>query len=598
MSETPAPPKPPESDAAKGAVRTDSGDEITGLAPHEVASLLEDPTALELRDDIDTLVAELPVATFAMMVRRLQEENRLDLAIPHATAEQLTGVLDLNAWKGDRLNFTESRGWLLAVSDHFENADKARGSITDLIREMDPELWSLSLAPATAIAELDAEDDQSLHMAIDSMGALHTFETPDGYYVIGVPDDHFGRAAEKVIMAVYRDNLEEGRKLCVSIKYGLHAQDEEQLLRFRTARLADMGFPAWEDAMRIFTPLPRAKLDAFMAAEELTPRPTVDTELPVSWREGSELLRKVMARLDAGVHGERSREFLLLVNELIVAQKHEPGDVARQQAAVHQAQATLGLGLELLAGSMGEEDAMPLLIAAVERAGVRHLFRFAYGALSKLRKAALALHGQGRVSMTGFGSLLDQPWGASLRTLSTWYPQLPISVSENKVRPIANRSDLARATARISEAATLASLCFDPEGLGIDASWITRVDEPDRLRLGDLARSGLIHRLLPESAEVFVPLSPADLDWAKRELLLRDGTLAPRVEQLLRMKLAALGAEMHYDALAEPLLTRLRVELSGLELDARGIIDLTNVGGLFTIQSVGVWLKMHEGENN
>ena len=54
----------------------------------------------------------------------------------------------------------------------------------------------------------------------------------------------------------------------------------------------------------------------------------------------------------------------------------------------------------------------------------------------------------------------------------------------------------------------------------------------------------------------------------------------------------------HADVLAEPLLTRLRIELSGLEFDRNQRIDLTNVGGLFTIQSVGVWLKMNEGENN
>lgn len=590
MSDTPETPEAPEA--------SDDKQEIARLEAHEVAALLEDPTALELRDDIAEVVASLPIPTFALLVRGLEGENRLDLVIPHATAEQLTGVLDLNSWKGDRLNFAESRGWLLAVAEHFDAADKPRGAIVELIRDMDPELWSLSLTPATAIAEIDPEDDQSAHVAIESMGALRTFETPDGFYVIGVPDDHFGRAAERIIMAVYRDNLEEGRKLCVSVKYSMHAEDEEQLLQFRTARLADLGFPAWEDAMRIFTPLPRAKLEGFIAATDAPARSTVNTELPVSWRDGSELLRKVMAQLDPGVHGERSREFMLLVNELLIAQRHEPGDSTRQRAAVHQAQATLGLGLELLAGGMDEEDALPLLIAAVERAGIRHLFRFAYGALAKLRKAAQALHSQGRVSMTDFGSLLDQPWGATLRTLAGWYPQLPINVSENKVRPIASRSDLARATARIAQSAALASLCFDPPGLAIDANWIGRVDEPDRLRLGDLARSGLIHSLLPHTSGAFVPLSPEDLQWAQAQLLRKDGTLDPSVETLLRQRLDALGAGDHFDALADPLLIRLRIELSGLELDQNNRIDLTNVGGLFTIQSVGVWLKMNEGENN
>jgi hypothetical protein len=141
----------------------------------------------------------------------------------------------------------------------------------------------------------------------------------------------------------------------------------------------------------------------------------------------------------------------------------------------------------------------------------------------------------------------------------------------------------------------LAALCFEPAGFALDAAWITRVDEPERLRLGDLARSGLIHALSPSGRESFTPLTPDDLAWAKKELL-EGGKLAPRVPDELRARLDALGLGAHYDALAETLLTRLRVELSGLEKDINDRIDLTNTGGLFTIQSVSVWLKMHAGD--
>jgi hypothetical protein len=314
---------------------------------------------------------------------------------------------------------------------------------------------------------------------------------------------------------------------------------------------------------------------------------------PAQLGPGRDVLRRVMQRLADDEYDLRLREFVLLANELMAAQRFEPGDEKLQERAVGQAQATLNLACELLLASEPREDPEGYIAARIASVGLRKLFRFGYGPLAKLRKAALALHRGGRVSLKSIGSLLDRPWGPALASLSRWYPELALE-DKAGTRPIQGLRELARATALVGEAGALAQLCFAPAGLAVDPVWIERVDEPERLHLGDLIRTALVCALLPgesTSDDGLRPLAPADLRWAADNLLV-DGRPVPALERTLRDKLAAVGAESRADALAQVLVPRLTVELASLEAGPDGAPDLTKVAGLLTIQHVGVWLKI------
>ena len=559
----------------------------------DIVVLTQDPLALELRDDLDQVVPQLPTQSFVRIARLLREENRLELVLPFASPEQLTAVMDLDAWREDRVDVPAAREWLTLISDSYRDAP--RGDLTQLMYEMDPEFWTYSLMHATAVAELDPEDDQSRMVALQDMASLNTYETPDGNYVVGVPDNELGRAVLRVIDAVYADGLEEGRKLVSSIKWGMPSPIEEDLLRWRSGRLADLGFPAWEDAMKLFRPLA-----ADAARDEPGPAPVVDTsrpgEPPVPW-VGGDLLKRVMARLGDAEHGVRTREFLLLVNELMAAQKLEPGDEAAQQRAINQAQATVSLGMEVLTSGFEHPDIEEFLAGRLSAIGVRGMFRVGYGPLAKLRKAAQTLHQTGRVSMNAVGSMLDRPWGPSLAALVGWYPELSLE-SGKTTRPLSTLADVARATLRIAQAAALANLCFEPAGYGVDPMWITRLDEPERMRLGDLLRTAIVHAHLPGSKTTFAPLLQEDLAWA-RDNLLSDrtgGHVVDEVRQQFAANCADAGVADHTDALADNVITRLQVELSTIELDDEGKPDLTKTGGFITVQQVGMWLKNRTGE--
>ncbi|MCA9687048.1 MAG: hypothetical protein KC457_33080, partial [Myxococcales bacterium] len=354
-----------------------------------------------------------------------------------------------------------------------------------------------------------------------------------------------------------------------------------------------------EEAMRLFAPLAR---DAIIRAEsdDQGPRhiPSRPPHLPpAALGEGRDVLRRVMQRLDDAEYDLRLREFLLLANELMAAQRFEPGDEVLQARAVAQAQATLNLACELLLGGEPQEDPEGFIADRISAVGLRRLFRFGYAPLAKLRKAALALHRGGQVSLRQVGSLLDRPWGPALATLSRWYPELPVEGKQNS-RPIRSLDDLARATALIGEAGALAALTFSPEGFAIDPVWIERADEPERLHLGDLVRTALVLSDLGGEQDMR-PLTVDDLIDARARLLDDRNRLVPAIGQRLLARAEAAGVGERAPALAELILARLNVELAGIEfaetIDGGQSIDLTKVGGLLTIQQVGVWLKTSFG---
>jgi hypothetical protein len=563
------------------------------LEPEDLRAIEDDPLVLDARDDVHVLVPALPPPTFVRLCRRLRDESRLDLVLPHATPEQLSSLLDLDGWVRDRVDIRRARVWLHAIAE-YAPVDRPRGALADLIYEMDPELWSVALGAGTVVLDIPPDQDDALDQISDELGSLRAWETPDGFFVVGVPDDELGLRTLQTIQRVYEDDLGEGRKLCLSIQSLVPSIAEEELLRFRNGRLADLGFVDWEEAIKLFRPLDHRVAAEHAALDFTHLRRSDGLERMVRW-SGPELLRRVMMRLPPEEHGVRVRELVLLVNEVVSAQRFEPGDEAVQQRAVDQTQSTLALGLELLgrAAPRGMEGEA-FLAERITAIGLRLVFRVGYGALDKVRQAALLLHRGGRVSLSSPGSLLDRPWGPAIASLSALYPELPLE-SGKGTRPLRSLDDVAKATLYVVQASALSRLCFEGEGYGVDPAWLGRVDEPERIKLGDLVRTAIVHAHLPGSTSAMAPLTPDDLAWARVSLVEPHG-VAAAVRRDFAERCAELGIGEHQEALAENLLTRLHVELCSLEDDAHGKPDLRRVGGLLTIQHVSLWLGMRHGE--
>jgi len=562
-------------------------DELGRLRPDDLKAVHDDPLALELRDDLPDFVPALPPTSFVAVARGLQAEGRLELLLPHASAEQITALFDLDAWRRERVDIDRARLWLTEIVDAYVQAGRERGDLGELMMAMDPELWTFALLPGTSVFHLDPEDDEQREQAKDAVEALYTYETPDGNFLVAVPDTETGHRAIHVLDRIYADDLELGKALVDSLRGALGSMIEEDLLRWRAGRLADLGFVPWEEAMKLLRPL---DLKAARETSSSVPAgPPGSPPLPAEIPRSGLLLRRALAALSSAQQGERAREFTLLVNELMAAQRFEPGDIKLQERAFHQAEATVGLGLELLASGLADPaEQVSFLAGRISAIGLRGAFRAGYGPLDKLRRAALALHRDGRVSLARIGSLLDRPWGPALEGLARWYPELAVEGTSATTRPLASLRDVARATELIAQGAALAALAF--RSYAIDPAWVTRADEPERLSLGDLVRTAIVHAQLPGTSGTLAPLTADDVGWA-RDHLVSGGHLIPALALDLRARCLAIGAPQHAEVFVQALLGRLEVELAALETDDAGVVDLGRVGSLLTVQRVGVWLK-------
>lgn len=566
----------------------------TTPAGARLTAVLGDPLALEDVETPDTLVPRIDAQDFVRVARTLKEEKRLDLLLGHATAEQLTSLIDLDAWHRERVDVAQARTWLMLLARLYQAMDKPRGALVDLMYSMDPEMWTLALSLGTRVIDLDAEDDQSRDFAHEELSDLRTWDTPDGFFVVGVPDDDFGQQAVATLELIYQDDLDEGRKLLLSIQSAMHAQIEEDLRRWREGRLADMGFVAWEEAMKLFVPYDRDTA-ATEEARDFRYLDDPDDMLALPRWQNSGLLARVLERLDDTEHGLRAREFLLLVSEVMAAQRFPPGATKLQERAIVQTQATISLGLELLLTTSSEHpDPEAFLAERVTAIGLRDIFRVGYGALDKLRKATAQLGKATRVSLTSPGSLLDRPWGPAIAGLNAWYPELPVMDKGQSMRPLQTFADVRHATLLVAQAGALSRLTFAPEGFAVDPVWLTRADNPESLVVGDLIRTAVVHAFLPGSRGSLAPLTPDDLAWASANLVER-GRLTDAVRKDFSARCDALGIGEHTSTLATNVLTRLEVELHGLEKDDEGKVDLTRTRGFLTIQDVAMWLTSRHG---
>lgn len=464
-----------------------------------------------------------------------------------ATPAQVRGFLDLDAWERDHFVPERAAPWLDALIDLgpevLLRAVEGGGGL-------DGEVVALWLARQVRVYDLEQE-------APPEVPEGHFYPTPDSFFLLDVlAAGEEGKRVERFVDWLYRADLTVARRVVMAARWELQSDLEEHAYRWRSGRMADLGYVDYYEALAIYRYLDPASVTAGERSAEPSrggeDEPGLPAQLLAQVEEGSFLGRTLARVADAEQLGRLSSSLMRLMNTVMSADRVEPSDLEAAQQAMRRAAACLGIGLEVIGhGDPGRAA------AALSDVALARVFRVGWSVTVKLKLAADALCEQGFVSL-GQGKearpgLLDPPLGevvaAARRVRPLFAPALDGKPGEP--RPFETLGEVARAAAALEEAGQLAETVR--RGLGIEPRLLApealaRLRTPGEAITFSTLCATLAANLLLDRPALLVPLSLADVSRLSSTHL-SDGKLRPAARLAVER---GLGARLTEREVAEP----------------------------------------------
>lgn len=281
---------------------------------------------LDQPEDVVPLLPDTEVCITVRAAGMTEASWLLELSSP----EQRQACFDLDCWR--ELEFQPERAleWIDGL------IEAGREVVAHALEEIDLEVWLLTLRALTGVAVMAKED-------VPPAGGV----TVDGV-VYWMPGDE--RDAARVLQiahAMYEHAPDHYWKVVYGLLFESPSECEEYALRWRTGRLADLGFPEREQAMNVYRPL---RAEAAPLWESAAPSSAL-VEQPRLPRpiEGT-LLAEALARLPAHRSADVLSYVLAVANSIAVADRmrlSDPGSVPR---ALEKAVRGIDIGLREVAG--------------------------------------------------------------------------------------------------------------------------------------------------------------------------------------------------------------------------------------------------------
>ena len=340
------------------------------LPPEELASLAQELRP-EARTEFLMLVERpeevVPLLPEAELVHTVRAGGMTEAAwlLEIATPEQRVACFDLDCWDGQELVVTRVQEWLDAL------IEAGRPTLVKALGEIDLELLILALRAESQIAVVAKEDTPP-----------DGWFTPDGVVYFGVESDKSPHRVYEIAQSLAEDSSALYWLMVYGALFESPAECEEEALRWRTARLSDLGFPDRDQAMRAYRPLEAERVTDWTPPAESSEL-VAAVSLPRQLR-GS-LLGEALAKLPESKASDVLGYVLGVANSLAVADGlslSEPESVPR---ALEKAVRGIDAGLRELARARNQPPERIL-----ERTAPLDLFRVAATADPSLRARAKA----------------------------------------------------------------------------------------------------------------------------------------------------------------------------------------------------------------
>jgi hypothetical protein len=348
-----------------------------GDAAQQIEAILDRP-------DMEGYIQALDARVFYQLIHDAGWEQAADL-VPYATPSQIQNFIDLDAWRGDRLVPTRLNRWLdvlieEASDEHFQR----------VCRELDPEVLALYFKANVEVYE--AEEGGQIPEWLPSHARL----SPDGIYAIvySGEDEETFVVMWRLLWRLYELDRVLAWSLLEAARWELTSDMEEHALRWRTARLEELGFVSREEAYAVYKWLDPAKTLERLEAGELGYWTTTHTpeylDMPAVMRSelGREFfLVRVMEQVeDSAFLSAMLYELMILQNRVMLADGLEPGELSAGREVIRRTMGYASLGLEYLARGVEARG-----VEVVRAVPVRDLFRVGFTMAAQLQKQARQL---------------------------------------------------------------------------------------------------------------------------------------------------------------------------------------------------------------
>lgn len=273
----------------------------------------------------------------------ITKELGVDEAMPllaHATSEQLQTFVDLDCWEGDQPSPEDLDAWLAPF------AAEGPEALMRAFSGLDEELQVLFLGRTFTVYDARAEDIP------EPLPSVTRLTPPDGVFVLDAAPGEREVEPAVLVDALYKASLEEAFRLLTAAKWDSGSDQEEQALRFRTARLEELGFPPPGEAVRLYSAPPAEPPPTHVAPP---PPVTLPALYARTLSEESLLTRALQLVADAAQLERLERDLVYVVNTAVVASGNSPRDLANVQAVAERVRDTVSLGLDVLLARDGHD---------------------------------------------------------------------------------------------------------------------------------------------------------------------------------------------------------------------------------------------------
>jgi hypothetical protein len=336
---------------------------LAALTPEAQAALICD-APLNRRAEILGLVPEpeaviplLPEAELCFTVKAIGLADA-PWILEYTTPDQVTASLDLDVWNGYEPDLQTLGEWIDAL------ASTPQEAFLRSVDAIDPELLVLWLRSRIEVEQKPAGDE-----GWTPPEATQTLEGQFYFRPIHEGDDI--APIVTLLRGLFESSYWTYFRLLQGVVWELDSDLEEWALRWRTGRLQDLGFPPWDEAMRIYRFL--APEERALLPESERPLDIEEWHLPI-WipelpavRGTEQRVFEAIARLETEERRSAFYAFIAVANKVAVADRMALGDADSTPHAIQKAAAIMSAGLAHVAEENGLDDLDVLRHVSLER---------------------------------------------------------------------------------------------------------------------------------------------------------------------------------------------------------------------------------------